>query len=195
LISETFTLSKPTDPTTTWFTVRQLDARFFVASTWLTSAVRRGIVVRVADGVELARLEEQLTSAVARDDGALEGMIVTAPETRFVEPTGAVRWTSTVKLSDATSALLVDRTLVVASFHPIATGATLHAFDLATGATLWTGAVDLLPIAHSIYSNDVRLTLRGGHVAMRGIEAGQDYLELFDPRDGTRALSELVGLW
>ena len=195
LRSTTYTLSKPTDPKPTWFLTRQLDARFFVVATRLSSGVQRGVVVRVADGVEVARIEQQVVAAVARPDGALEAVLVTHPETRLLEASGATRWTSKVHLDDSASALLLDHTLVVASFEPIAAGSTLHALDLATGATLWTGDVALLPIAHSIYSNDVTLTLRGGRVAMRGREAGQDYLELFEPRDGKRVLSELAGLW
>jgi hypothetical protein len=195
LFHKTYVLSKPTDPSFTSFTVRQIDANFLVASTWFGTAVRRGVAVRLSDGVALVRVEEELTFAVARDDGALEGVIVTEPATRFLDASGALRWTNKTKLSDATSALLLDRTLVVASFHPIAAGATLQAFDVGSGAVRWTGDVDLLPIAHSIYSNHVDLTLRGGRIAMRGREAAQDYLEIFEPSDGKRVLSELVGLW
>jgi hypothetical protein len=190
----THALVKPTDPTLTSFIKRQLDERFFVVASWF-GPMRRGVVVRVADGVEVARVEQEITSAVARADGSLEGMLVTNPETRFLEPSGAVRWTSKVRLDDSTSVLSFGDALVVASFDPIATGATLHAFDLATGATRWTGDVALEPITHSVYLNDVVLSLRGGRVAMRGKEAAQDYLELFDPRDGSRVFKELVTLW
>src|SRR5439155_18869101 len=121
-LSKTYALAKPTDPSSTSFLVRQLDEHFLVASTWFgPGGVHRGVVVRVGDGVEVARMEEQVTTAVARQDGALEGLVVTQPGLRFLEPSGASRWTSKVTLDDATSALLVDRTLVIASFHPIAT--------------------------------------------------------------------------
>jgi len=99
------------------------------------------------------------------------------------------------KLNDAAAVLAVGDTLVVSSYHPIATGADLWGFDRNTGKTLWKGDVSLLPIAHSKYSNHVDLSLACDHVVMRGTESGQVYLEIFDPKDGARRFVTTLGTW
>jgi len=93
LHTTTHALAKPTDPSSTWFSRRQLDGRYVVASTWFGKSPRLGVAVRVADGVEVARMEEELVAAIDRD-GTLEGLLVTQPSTRLFEPSGKVRWTS-----------------------------------------------------------------------------------------------------
>lgn len=194
VLSRSYPLAKPTDTPGTWFTRRQLDSQFAVASTWFGKGTRRGVVVRVTDGVELARLEEELVAAIGSDLIA-ERLLVTQPSTKLLDPSGKVRWTSTEKLNDAAAALQVGRAIVVSSYHPIATGADLWAFDKTTGSTLWKGDVSLLPIAHSKYSNHVELSLAFDHLMLRGTEAGQVYLELFDPKDGTRKFETVLANW
>lgn len=194
LYTNSYPLAKPTDPSSTWFARRQLDERYIVASTWFGKSPRRGVVVRVADGVEVARKEEEIVAAFDRD-GALDGLLVTQPTTQLFDASGKLRWTSPEKLNDAAAVLPLGDTLVVSSYHPIATGADLRAFDRLTGKLLWTGDVALLPIAHSKYSNHVDLSLAFDHVVMRGTESGQVYLELFDPKDGARKLEVSLGTW
>jgi len=193
LYSKTYTLKKPGDPPAMSFLVRQLDAKYMVVSTWFGKTPRRGIVVRVSDGVELANIEEEIVAAVPDKDGGLEGFFVANPTVKFLEPSGAVRWTSSEKLEDAASVVLHDEMIVASSYHPIATGADLHGFDRKSGKTMWKGDVELLPIAHSKYFNHVELSIAFGHVVMRGNEASQNYLEVFDPKDGARKLSEVRG--
>lgn len=194
LYTNTYPLAKPTDPSSTRFARRQLDDRYMVTSTWFGKSPRRGVVVRVADGVELARLEEEIVAAFDRD-GALDGLLVTQPTTQLFEPSGKLRWTSPEKLIDAAAVLPIGDTLVVSSYHPIASGADLRAFDRLTGKLLWNGDVALLPIAHSKYSNHVDLSRAFDHVVMRGTESGQVYLELFDPKDGARRFEVTLGTW
>ena len=193
--SKSFTLRKPSDPTTGSFMVRQLDDRFLVVSTWWSPTLRRGIAVRITDGVEVARIEAELAAAVSDRSGGLEGLLVTTPTVRFLEPSGALRWTSTEKLDEAASAVLIDSTLAVASFGRIATGAELHGFDNVTGKTIWRGDVELLPISHSKYYNEVALGVAFGHLIMNGREAAQSYVEIFDVTTGVRKLADVRALW
>jgi len=194
LYTNTYPLAKPTDPSSTWFARRQLDARWMVASTWFGRSVRRGVVVRIADGVEVARIEAEIIAAID-EDGALDGLLVTRPTTQLLEPSGKLRWSSAEKLNDAASAVAFGDTLVVSSYHPIASGADLWGFERSTGKTRWKGDVSLLPIAHSKYSNHVELSRAFDHVVMRGTESAQRYLEIFDPKDGTRRFAETIGTW
>ena len=193
LYEKTYSLKKPGDPSSMSFITRQLDADWLVTSTWFSKTPTRGIVVRLSDGAEVLRVEEEVLAAVSRPDGALEGFFVGKPGPTFLEPTGAVRWTTTEKFEDGASAALAGDVLAIASFHPIATGASLRGFDRATGALRWTGAVELLSIGHSKYFNHVDVSFAHGMVVMRGDEAAQHYLELFDPKDGARTFSELRG--
>jgi outer membrane protein assembly factor BamB len=200
--SRTYPLAKATDPSGTRFSVRDIGPRWVVATTFLgwSTPVRRGIVVRLSDGVELARVEEEIASAVAKEDGTLEGLLVTygAPGTkgvRFLEPSGKLRWSVPDVLESSASALLVNDMIVAATFHPIATGADLRAYDRTTGKPRWIADVKLEPIAHSKYHNDVKLSISHGLVVMRGDESGQSYLELFSPSDGARKFTELRTTW
>lgn len=189
-----YLLRKPTDPPGTYFQVRELGPRFVLVSSWFSSGgARRAVVVDLKDGAELARLEEEIAATVATETGALDGLFATQPTTRLLSPTGVVRWTSTEKLNDSASAVLFDGTLAVASFHAIATGASLLGFDPATGAVRFRGDVELLPIGHSKYFNATSVSIAAGALALRGREAGQDYLELFDAKTGKRLFTELTG--
>lgn len=192
----THVLAKPTDPKGAWFTVRTLDRNVALVTTWASLAgVRRSVLIDLGTGTELARVEAEVASAVLRPDGGVEALLVARPKAQLLDPTGAVRWTTPETLEESASTVLVGgvaQTLVVASFHRIATGADLRGFDLSTGKLRFTAAVELLPISHSKYWNETSLSLVGGHLALRGKEAGQDYLELFDPTTGARKLTELV---
>jgi hypothetical protein len=192
---KTFAIRKPTDPPFTSFLVRELDTRWLVVSTWWSKAMNRGIIVRLDDGLEVARAEEEIAAAVTGPDGALEAMLVVEPGVKLLDAKGAVRWASTEKLEEGASAVLSGATLIVASFHPIATGAELRGFDAHDGKLRWKGDVELLPIAHSKYSNHVTLEIAFGRVVMHGHEAAQRYLEIFDPADGKRELADVLPLW
>ncbi len=190
---KTYPLRKAGDPSGTYFTVRELGPRFVLVSSWSPTSARRAVVVDLKDGAELARIEEEIAATVATDAGTLDGLFATVPTTRLLSPSGVLRWTSPEKLQDSASTVLAEGTLAVASFHAIATGATLLGFDPATGAVRYRADVELLPIGHSKYFNATSVSLVAGAVALRGREAGQDYLELFDAKTGKRAFTELTG--
>lgn len=194
--TRTIALAKPTDPPHTTFSVRALGPDFLVVGTWWgAKAVQRGAVVRLSDGLELTRVEEDVAAAVSRDGKTLEALVSLHKGLRLLEPGGAVRWTSTVKTwGDSADSVLHGSDLVVATWSAASTGAELHAFD-ATGKPRWTRAPSLSPIAHSAYVNHVELSLRAGVVAMRGHEAAFEYLALFDPKTGTSLLNVVQNLW
>jgi hypothetical protein len=87
--------------------------------------------------------------------------------------------------SNATAHLAGD-TLIVALYHFAATGSSLVALDLRTGARRWTGDVVQLRVGHSEYWNDVSLVARGTDVAMIGLEAYGCYLQTFAIATGAR---------
>jgi len=86
------------------------------------------------------------------------------------------------------AAVLVDtprKRVYVAHWSVIDSGATLYAFDLATGAQRWATRVrGLGPVSHSKYANHVTLRLEPGEVVVAGDESQGRYLEAFDPETG-----------
>jgi len=88
----------------------------------------------------------------------------------------------------AGGAVIVDvptKRVYVAHHSVIASGATLYALDLATGAQRWATKVQGLgPVSHSKYYNHVTLRLEAGLVVVGGDEAQGRYLEAFDPETG-----------
>ena len=168
--------------------LHQIDANFIVLATY-NAPTEHAIVLRTSDGAVLYDGPEHVSAAVPRADRSLEGFLVTTPSTRFLSPAGALVWASPEKLESGASAIALDGAIVVATFHPIATGASLLAFDRTSGAKLWTGALEMLPIAHSKYSNQVTVSLASGHVRVAGLESSQEYVQLFDPSNGKRLLS------
>lgn len=64
-------------------------------------------------------------------------------------------------------------------------GADAYAISLAEGSVMWQQSVyGVGPIAHSAYSNDVRLEWHDGVLLVYGDEAMGDYVEALDPSDG-----------
>lgn len=86
------------------------------------------------------------------------------------------------------AALVVDigtGAVYLAHYSAIASGATLLAFDLASGAARWTTPVrGLGPVAHSKYSNQVKLQMLRGALVLYGNESAGRYIEVFDPASG-----------
>ncbi|MCB9712914.1 MAG: PQQ-like beta-propeller repeat protein [Myxococcales bacterium] len=67
----------------------------------------------------------------------------------------------------------------------ITSGAEVYAISLRDGTVRWQGPVHGLgPIAHSAYSNDVRLEWRDGVLLVFGDEAMGDYVEAIEPSTG-----------
>lgn len=181
-------LSKPSDPPGTRMMPVALGLRHIVVGTFDFGAfpgVRRAAVVRIADGVVVTTVEDEVVAVAERSDGTLEGLAVVAPEIRLLSPSGAVRWKQAVPYAEPMAAAVVDGdTLYLARYNPIATGVQIGAFALADGKELWKGETKLPPIAHSKYRNEVTLELRPGALILRGDESSVRHVHLYDPKTG-----------
>jgi len=153
---------------------------------WYGTKPKESVVVSLDDGHVVTRFAGFASCLVRDPDGKLVGLLRAAPKAAYLDLAGAERWQTSEVHDDSAAALVVDGTLVVASFGRITTGAELVGLDVTTGALRWRGDVQLLPIAHSVYSNEVDLRLVNHAIVMRGREAMLDYLEIFAPTDGKR---------
>lgn len=111
-----------------------------------------------------------------------------------VGPDGSLRWqTLTRDLFVPGAALLVlDQRVYVAEHGRISSGATLSAFDLASGGQLWSLPVHGLgPIGHSKYANRVELAAIQGAIVVFGNESSGRYIEVFAP-DGSMLSTRVV---
>lgn len=164
------------------------------------SKPKRSVVVERESGKTVATLPLQDTALVEDESGKLLfvlGLEELGPGKRRLQlytPTGEPRWKTAPVLEefgDSASVLVAGELLVVAHFQRIATGSTLHAFDLATGLPRWQADVQHLKVAHSKYWNDVSLERTGGTLTLRGLEAGGCYLQTFELATGRRLSAQL----
>jgi hypothetical protein len=162
---------------------RERGARWIVVTS--TAQAPTGVVLDLAAGRIVARVDVSLSAAVRDPMGELEGLLVTRPSTVLLDASGRVQWTSPEHLDEAVSAVSAGGTVFVVSYSSIAMGARLVAFDRGTGAVRWRGDLQLIPIDHSIYRNHVELAWDDGVLVVRGRESSQEYLEIFAPADGT----------
>lgn len=90
--------------------------------------------------------------------------------------------------------LAVDgNVLYYADFHPIATGCSIHAFDLGARRPLWSTTLQGIgPTAHSEYYNRVTLEIQDGRVVVWGWEANGRYIECLDALDGRTVWNEVL---
>jgi outer membrane protein assembly factor BamB len=165
------------------------------ATGWLgdATAPRRTLVVDLATGEPVARVDDLVATVVRRDDGSPEGLLVVQPEVRLLELDGRVRWSAgAIAGGDESAAALArgDR-IYVAIYSASATGSALYALDRATGLVVWKGDVAGLLIAHSIYTNEVTLAFApGDRLVLRGEEAGTRTFQIFAAGTGERLLAD-----
>lgn len=76
--------------------------------------------------------------------------------------------------------------LIIANYHPIATGSSLCAYDLTTQKKIWEADVKQLNVGHSKYHNKVTLSLYTNKIIMEGNEAYGNYVQIFNVEDGKR---------
>ncbi|MCP4810236.1 MAG: hypothetical protein GY913_24080 [Proteobacteria bacterium] len=129
-------------------------------------------------------------------------VFVDQPVERSDEASGDVTctWTGTMETSDlicpdwrirttgwgeSASIEMVDGTLYVARFHPIASGARVHAYDAASGREIWRSNLwGCGPVSHSKYRNEVHLVVLDEGITAFGRESQCRYVEVLDPRTG-----------
>lgn len=181
-------LSKPGDPPGTRMELVDASRHHVLIGTFSfggTGAVRRAAVVRLSDGKEVARVEDELVAILESPSGSLAGMITASPEIRFYAPSGARRWSFAPKWPEPyAKALLQGDRVVVARHHVIATGVDVVALRESDGALLWTGETKLPPIGHSKYHNWVELESAGGAVVLRGHESSVEHVHVYDVATG-----------
>ncbi|MBI3156654.1 MAG: hypothetical protein HYZ20_14775 [Burkholderiales bacterium] len=192
-VRSTIDLRAPGDPKGVSFAIRASDERFVVFGTgpFFHSGVRRGAIVRLSDGAVVTRVEDELAAAVVRDDGSLEGALVATPELRMYEPSGALRFKvpSPAPHDESASAIARGGRLYLDVYPSISSGSALVALDAKTGATAWRADVEMLPIGHSEYFNEVRLSFDGDRLSLSGEESSLTTFQMFALADGTRALA------
>jgi hypothetical protein len=66
--------------------------------------------------------------------------------------------------------ILKDNKLYIANYHPIATGSSLHCFDLLKKKVIWTADVKQVNACHSEYYNSVVLGMYKNTILMYGLE-------------------------
>ncbi|MBK7400588.1 MAG: PQQ-binding-like beta-propeller repeat protein [Myxococcales bacterium] len=189
----TVDLHRAGDPKGVSFALRAVDERYVLYGTGPlhVGPVRRAAVVRLLDGVTVATAEDEVAAAALREDGSLAGLVVVLPEVRFLDATGALRWKRPPldPYHESASAVVRDGRLFLDVYPAISSGSLLVALDQKTGATLWKGDVERLPIGHSEYWNEVRLRFDGRFVWLRGDEASMRTFQAFDDTTGNRVLS------
>jgi outer membrane protein assembly factor BamB len=176
------------------FSLRSVGPRYAIFGTLFFGAeVRRAVVVRLADGAEIARVEEEVAAVVERDDGSLEGLLVPQPEVKLLEPSGKPRWSAgALAPNDHGAAAVASGTRVYAALYPpISSGSELYAFDRATGKVLWRGDVERPSVGHSEYENEVSLSLFEDRLVLRAEESAVTGLQVFSLPDGKRLFSDM----
>jgi hypothetical protein len=173
------------------FGVAWFDSRYVLYAAHDTTKVRRSAVLRLSDGAVLATVEDRVAAIVERENGDIAGLLVVDPELRMLELSGATRWTakSAVGHHEGASAIARGDRVFIDTFPGFSSGSHLEARELATGALVWTAVVEALPIGHSEYFNDVRLSLVGNRVVLRGDESAVTTTQLFDIANGNRDLA------
>lgn len=177
---------------------RDASARYLLYSRSITPRYthvldkRTHAVVRTFDVQAVALVEDRA--------GALVGVLtLERRQLALIDATsGQRRWrvAAPPAVRDESFSALVDGDrLILANYHRYATGATLFALDLGSGALHWTADVEQMNVAHSEYFNDVALERRGAAVVMRGFEAAGCYVQSFDLASGRRLSSVMQRRW
>jgi outer membrane protein assembly factor BamB len=194
LLLKRLSIARPSDPPTAFF-IRRIDARYAIVGSWLFSGPRRAVVVALPSGTEVAHVEDSVAAVVERPDGTPDGLVAIDRGLRYLDLAGKVSWSTPTTSGDSAAAVSVDGKLIVATFSPLASGVQLEAFDRTTGKKVWTGDVELRPVAHSAYANRVTLEHRAGVLLLRGDESAWSYLQLFEPATGKRLFSDAATRW
>lgn len=121
------------------------------------------------------------------NEKSLIGIVSKADDRFLVQMTDNTRYTFEIPYSSAACDLILQgHLLYIANYHPIATGSSLHCFDMKTGKMKWTADVKQINASHSEYYNKVTLSMYKNKIIMEGNEAYGDYVQLFDAETGKR---------
>lgn len=131
---------------------------------------------KTANGIILDDKEEKLAGFVTEKDGHFTIQMLNHKNYGFDIKYG----------NPGCDFILKDNLLYIANYHPIATGSSLHCFDMRTGKMKWTATVLQVNTSHSEYWNKVTLSIYKNKLIMQGDEANGSYLQLFDTQSGER---------
>lgn len=121
------------------------------------------------------------------NDAQLSGFINQSDDTFRVEMTDGSKYRFEIEYGNpGCNCILKDNLLYIANYHPIATGSSLHCFNLSTGKMKWTADVKQLMVGHSEYYNTVTISMYKNKIIMEGNEASGDYVQIFDAETGKR---------
>lgn len=137
----------------------------------------------ILSGIIRDTLEEKVIGYLIQNDD--KKLNITYQKQNFVLPNPYYSSSHTFET------LIKDNILVVAVYHPIATGSYLFAIDLSTKKLLWEADVMQINACHSEYSNTVYLGLYKDKIILEGDEEGGDYVQIFDLQTGKRLFSTL----
>jgi len=160
---------------------------------------RASVLSRDGGKVE-ASVAAQDVAIVEDEAGKLLGVLLLGErdggkrQLQLQTPQGAARWKVQPLIEgfgDSASVVVAGDLLIVAHFHRIATGSSLTAIELTTGAIKWQADVQQLQVAHSKYWNDVELSRAGNVLTLHGVEAAGCYVQTFDLTTGRRLSAKL----
>ena len=135
-----------------------------------------------SNGILLAENEEEFAGFITMG----EGYGKEKTELSLTMKDGEI-YDFTIPYGEGTYNLLLNGDLLyMANYHAIATGSSLHCFNLKTGEIEWHADVLQLSVDHSEYWNHVTLSLYKNTLIMEGNEAYGDYLQFFDATTGER---------
>jgi len=131
---------------------------------------------QTSNGLILDKKEEKVLGFITYEKNIYKVSMLDGTKYNFNLPYG----------EPACDLLLKDNLLYIANYHPIATGSSLHCFDMEKGEIKWTADVLQVFAAHSEYENQVTLSFYKDKLIMEGNESYGDYLQIFDPESGER---------
>lgn len=131
---------------------------------------------KTANGIILDENEKYLAGFVTQSDDDFMVQMIDNTKYEFEIKYG----------NPACDFILKDHLLYIANYHPLATGSSLHCFDLGTGKLKWAADVKQIMAEHSQYSNKVTLSIYKDKIIMEGDEASGDYVQIFDAETGKR---------
>jgi outer membrane protein assembly factor BamB len=173
--------------------LRQVDQDVMVIASDRWAHAVSSVVLRTGDGTALLHLPSVRLGAALAAQTRFNGALSSDPVVTFYDAGGQAKWTWAGGHAEALRAEQYGNEVIVALYSPIATGTSLAALDARTGALVWQGAVDSLPISHSKYSNRVELDDRGGNILLIGRESSQEFAQAFDAETGKRVASIVRG--
>ncbi len=165
-----------------------LTASQMIFSSHIAFAEKSKTIVMSMDDFSVTEYDKTANGIILdENENNLIGFVTQTEDHFTVQMTDSSKYEFDIKYGDpACDFILKDSLLYIANYHPIATGSSLHCFDLRTGKMKWTADVKQINASHSEYMNKVTLSMYKNKVIMEGDEASGDYVQIFDAGTGKR---------